>query len=131
MIDVVRHHPSLVYFSWNGQARDVYHAMYPRMQAYVSRRHRMRIMVRHRQAVHVHRDARLVFRAAAEGRPLELQKRLVLGVLGGALHETGMVHGVPMTAMEAAAAGGHEECEMQLRRSQACQERRLRLLMGS
>ena len=47
-----------------------------------------------------HGDARLVFRAAAEERPLELQRRLVLGGLaggrfrtrGGVLHRIGTIH---------------------------------------
>jgi len=48
-------------------------------------------IVRFRRAHEAHRDARLVFRAAAEGRPLELQKRLVLGKLAGGLRATGIV----------------------------------------
>jgi len=45
-------------------------------QVWASRRG---MMLRFRRANEAHRDARLVFRAAAEGRPLELQRRLVLG----------------------------------------------------
>ena len=41
------------------------------------------MLVRFRRAYEAHRDARLVFRAAAEGRPLELEMRLVLGKLAG------------------------------------------------
>jgi len=48
-------------------------------------------MLRFRRAHDAHRDARLVFRAAAEGRPLELQKRLVLGKLAGGLDRTSCI----------------------------------------
>ena len=57
-----------------------------------------------------HRDARLVFRAAAEGRPLELRKRLVRGELAGGRERLGEVNGVMMTPLDAAMAGGHDEC---------------------
>jgi len=43
------------------------------------------ILLRFRRAHEAHRDARLVFRAAADGRPLELQKRLFLGKLAGGM----------------------------------------------
>ena len=65
------------------------------------------MILRFIRAHEAHRDARLVFRAAAEGRPLELQRRLVLGKLAGGLGE---VDGVMMTPLDAARAGGHEEC---------------------
>jgi len=45
-------------------------------------------VIRLRRAHEAHRDARLVFRAAAEGRPLELQRRLVLGKLAGGTTRT-------------------------------------------
>ena len=48
-------------------------------------------LLRFRRAHEAHRDARLVFRAAAEGRPLELQKRLVLGKLAGGLLRRGIL----------------------------------------
>ena len=67
-------------------------------------------MLRLRRAHEVHRDARLVFRAAAEGRPLELQRRLVLGGLAGGRERLGEVDGKMMTPLDAARAGGHEEC---------------------
>ena len=66
------------------------------------------MMLRLRRAHEAHRDARLVFRAAAEGRPLELQRRLVLGKLAGGLDMLGEVDGVMMTPLDAAMAGGHE-----------------------
>jgi len=68
------------------------------------------MMMRFRRAHEAHRDARLVFRAAAEGRPLELQRRLVLGKLAGGLDILGEVDGDMMTPLDAARAGGHEEC---------------------
>jgi len=69
-------------------------------------------MVRFRRAHEAHRDARLVFRAAAEGRPLELQRRLVLGKLACDILKTSLyLHtGQRMTAIEAALMGGHVQC---------------------
>jgi len=69
-------------------------------------------VMRFRRAHEAHRDARLVFRAAAEGRPLELQKRLVLGKLAGGVMKTSLyTHtGQHMTALEAALMGGHVQC---------------------
>ena len=68
------------------------------------------MMLRCRRAHEAHRDARLVFRAAAEGRPLELQRRLVLGKLAGGLDILGEVDGMKMTPLDAARAGGHVDC---------------------
>ena len=68
------------------------------------------MMIRLRRAHEAHKDARLVFRAAAEGRPLELQRRLALGKLAGGLDILGEVDGVMMTPLDAARAGGHREC---------------------
>jgi len=68
------------------------------------------MMLRFKRAHEAHRDARLVFRAAAEGRPLELQKRLVLGKLAGGLDILGEVDGEMMSPLDAARAGGHGEC---------------------
>jgi len=51
-----------------------------------------------------------VFKAAVEGRPLELQRRMVLGKLAYGLDILGEVNGVMMTPLDAAKAGGHEEC---------------------
>jgi len=59
-----------------------------------------------RRAHEAHRDARLVFRAAAEGRPLELQRRLVLGKLAGGPDR--LVDG--MTALDAARSRDQDEC---------------------
>ena len=67
-------------------------------------------MLRLRRANEAHRDARLVLRAAAEGRPLELQRRLVLGKLAGGREKLGEVDGVMMTPLDAARTNGHEEC---------------------
>jgi len=68
------------------------------------------MMLRLRRAHEAHRDARLVLRAAAEGRPLELQRRLVLGKLAGGLDIVGEVDGMMMTPLDAARAGGHVDC---------------------
>ena len=68
------------------------------------------ILLRFRVAHEARRDARLVFRAAAEGRPLELQRRLVLGKLAGGLEMLGEVDGIMMTPLDAAKAGVHLEC---------------------
>ena len=76
-------------------------------QAMASRRG---MMLRLRRAHEAHRDARLVFRAAAEGRPLELQRRLVLGKLAYGLDILCEVGGIMMTPLDAARAGGHDEC---------------------
>jgi len=69
-----------------------------------------RNLLRFRRAHEAHRDARLVFRAAAEGRPLELQKRLQLGRLAGGYSAEGVVKGTSMVPLEAARAGKHHEC---------------------
>jgi len=67
-------------------------------------------MLRFRRAHEAHRDARLVFRAAAEGRPLELQRRLVLGKLAGGATITGETRGATVPPIEAAQVGGHDDC---------------------
>jgi len=66
-------------------------------------------MMQLRRAHEAHRDVRLVFRAASEGRPLELQRMLVLGKLAGGLNILGVVDGLMMGPMNAARAGGHGE----------------------
>jgi len=76
-------------------------------QVWTSRRGMMLLF---RRAHEARRDARLVFRAAAEGRPLELQRRLVLGKLAGGLDILGEVDSVIVTPLDAARAGGHGEC---------------------
>lgn len=63
-----------------------------------------------RRAYAAQRDAKILCVCAADGRPLELAKRLRLGALAGGLKRK--KNG--MTALEAAAAGGHEECEQQI-----------------
>ena len=67
-------------------------------------------IVRLRRAHEAHRDARLVFRAAAEGRPLELQRRLVLGKLAGGLDRLGEMNGVLMKPLDAAKLACHDDC---------------------
>ena len=67
-----------------------------------------------------HRDARLVWKAASAGRPLELRRRLVLGKLAGGLtrREALVPAGVEdgdgdrdgVLAIDAARARGHAEC---------------------
>lgn len=66
-------------------------------------------LVRWRRAVEVRRNARLIFQAAAQGRPMELERRLQLGKLadGGKANARG---GRQMVALSAARAGGHSEC---------------------
>jgi len=76
-------------------------------QAMASRRG---MILRFRRAHEAHRDARLVFRAAAQGRPLELQRRLMLGKLACGLDIVGKVDGEMMTPLDAARAGGHVDC---------------------
>jgi len=63
-----------------------------------------------RRAHEAHRDARLVFRAAAEGRSLELQKRLALGKLAGGAIMTRQIDGKTVCPIDAARRGGHDEC---------------------
>ena len=67
-------------------------------------------LVRWRRAHEAHRDASMVFQAAREGRPMELEKRLRLGKLAGGAWVTGVVDGVGMDVLEAARAGGHVDC---------------------
>ena len=57
-----------------------------------------------------------MFRAAAEGRPLELQKRLVLGKLAGGVTNVSYVGkcDIAVTPLDAAIGGGHAECAKQL-----------------
>ena len=69
------------------------------------------VILTFRRAHEARRDARLVFRAAAEGQPLELQRRLVLGKLaGGASTARITPTGHRVTPLEAATAGGHDDC---------------------
>jgi len=67
-------------------------------------------MTRFRRAHEAHRDAKLVFRAAAEGRPLELQRRLVLGKLAGGKTRKGMLGLVLMLPRDAAVQQGNFDC---------------------
>ena len=67
-------------------------------------------LVRFRRAHEAHRDARLVFMAAAEGRPLELQRRLVLGKLAGGANRLSKLDGATMMPVTAAHQNGHDEC---------------------
>jgi len=83
-------------------------------QAMASRRG---MMIRFRRAHEAHRDARLVFRAAAAGRPLELQRRLVLGKLAGGAYVARLtLDGRRVTPIQAASLRGHTECVELLRR---------------
>ena len=88
----------------------------PAMASLQSRYARMVQVIAFRHVHEAHRDARLVLRAAAEGRPLELQKRLRLGKLAGGLHavrdtSSGMGMGMGMeTPLEASRSGGHTAC---------------------
>jgi len=75
---------------------------------------RLRTILRFRRAHEAHRDTKLVFRAAAEGRPLELQRRLVLGRLAGGKDRLGEVGVMMMTPLDAASSRGHDECVLQL-----------------
>lgn len=72
-------------------------------------------LVAWRTSRNAHRDARLMFQAAKEGRPMELAKRLRLGVLAGGHTRRYSVKGdagevAQLTALEAARLGGHHEC---------------------
>lgn len=67
-------------------------------------------------------DASLVFDAAAQGRPMELQRRLRLGKRAGGLVARGRIsseHGELLTPLQAARACGHGECEQLLREAGA------------
>lgn len=71
--------------------------------------------MRWRRAVEAKRDAGVVFKAASEGRPLELAKRLRLGRLAGGLERKGVVKGGAIVGpLEAARLAGHDECEQLL-----------------
>lgn len=64
-----------------------------------------------RQAVIAQRDAAMVFNVAANGRPLELGKRLRLGKLSGGLEMKGLVQGGQLVSpLQAAMMGGHRAC---------------------
>lgn len=53
----------------------------------------------------------MVFQAAAEGRPLELAKRLKLGRLAGGMGIVGPIgSGLLVRPIKAARFGGHDEC---------------------
>ena len=72
-------------------------------------------LIRWAHAWRAHRDAALVFKAASEGRPLELEKRLRLGRLAGGLRIKGSItqaDGISRMVRPLAAArlGGHDEC---------------------
>jgi len=92
----------------------------PQARAVLAWMHRGKCIVKWRRAHEAHRDARLVFRAAAEGRPLELQKRLALGKLAGGLQLPGIMpsdHGHRQDSsmrdigpLAASIAGRHQEC---------------------
>lgn len=78
-------------------------------------RERRDAVVRWRRAVRAHADVPLMHRAAWEGRPMELAKRLRLGRLAGGLGMRLEVKGPNMspqlaTPLEAARLGGHDEC---------------------
>ena len=74
-------------------------------------------MLRFRRAHEAHRDASLVFQAAAQGRPLELQRRLVLGKLaGGASFARLTRDGSRVTPIQVASLKGFHECAEVLRR---------------
>lgn len=78
-------------------------------------------MVRHRRAAQAQHDAGLVWQAAAEGRPLELAKRLRLGVLAGGAERKVGVGGSVQDAMEVAVSNRHDQCSLLVRRSLACE----------
>ena len=75
-------------------------------------------VIRWRRAHEAHRDASMVFRAASEGRPMELEKRLRLGKLAGGLTRAGRAGSGAwgaaavrlLSPMEAARVGGHGRC---------------------
>lgn len=63
---------------------------------------RLRPMLQWRRAVEAKRDAGLVFKAASEGRPLELGKRVRLGKLAGGLTSMGTIEVLPGSKVERA-----------------------------
>lgn len=78
---------------------------------------RRSLLVRWRHGGDAKRDAKLVFQAASEGRPLELAKRLRLGVLAGGLTRRGDVRAADgrrlrVDALGAAELGGHDDCAL-------------------
>jgi len=56
-----------------------------------------------------HRGSRLMVWAVAEGLPLRLQQRTMLGRLAGVQDRLGSVDTTTMTALEASRAIGHDE----------------------
>ena len=76
---------------------------------------RASMLMQWRHGWEARRDSELVFQAASEGRPLELGKRLRLGVLAGGLDAKGEVEdgagGTRLVSpLEAARLGGHDDC---------------------
>lgn len=76
---------------------------------------RLQCVLNHRRAVEAGKNARLMLQAAAEGRPMELAKRLRLGVLAGGMRlrcevDDGTGGRRLASALEAATLGGHDEC---------------------
>lgn len=81
----------------------------------VDPRQRINALLVFRRAHEAHRDAAMLFKAAAEGRPMELAKRFRLGKLAGGLQKRGRLalpHGKVLlaTPLEAARMGGHTDC---------------------
>lgn len=76
-----------------------------------------------RRAHEAKRDAGRIFHAAAHGRPLELAKRLRLGVLAGGAESVGELGGRTVSALQAARQGGHDVCVKVLQDAQSSQSK--------
>lgn len=98
--------------------------------AYRSRQRRIRRLVHFRTAADAKRDAQMVWRASAEGRPMELQKRLRLGILAGGVDRMSLASGVEMNAVMAAESNQHIECAQMLRRAVSVEANRRKIYFG-
>lgn len=100
------------------------------MRRYRCRVSRIQALVRHRVASDAQRDSSLVWRAASEGRPLELAKRLRLGVMAGGADRKSASGGALLDSKQAAAANGHDGCAALLGRSIAKEVNRRAIYAG-
>lgn len=97
-----------------GEAAPPYKGMVARTLPWIFARRKARL-ARWRRATDAQRDAGYIFWLARDGRPLDLERRLVLGGRAGGLERKGDLSdgegGTKLaTPLEAARAGGHTEC---------------------
>lgn len=71
-----------------------------------------------------------MWRAAAEGRPMELQKRLRLGILAGGADRMSLADGVEMNAVAVAELIQHLECAGKLRTAMSVEANRRKIYFG-